>query len=438
MKLDAHWMPFTANKAFKASPRMLQSARGMYWTNGDGQQVLDMTAGLWCSNLGHGRESVARAMYDSSVQLDYAPSFGFGHAASFELAERLAGHAPASLNHVFFTNSGSESVDTAIKMALAYQRARGQAGKRMIISRERAYHGVNLGGTAVGGIPTNTRAFGRWTAVDHLSSTLDIDRNAFSKGLPRYGVEHADELEQLIALHGAENIAAVIVEPIAGAGGVIIPPRGYLKRLREICDAQDVLLIFDEVVCGFGRTGAFTAGIEFDVVPDLFTIAKGLTSGVVPMGAVICSDALHDQVVESAEGIEFFHGYTYSAHPIACAAALACLDIYEDEGLFTRVNQGIGKYFEHVLHNLKDLPGIVDIRNYGLLGAIEFADDGEQPPVGVAVFQAAWEQGLMVRGLGNAVVMSPPLVLEEAHIDEFAEKIWRAIRAVTGEQRKRA
>jgi beta-alanine--pyruvate transaminase len=431
-------MPFTANKAFKAKPRMLAAADGMYWTDGDGKQVLDMTAGLWCSNLGHGREAVARAMYESSVKLDYAPSFGFGHAASFELAERLAALAPEPLKHVFFTNSGSESVDTAIKMAIAYHHARGQGGRNIFIARERAYHGVNLGGTAVGGITTNTRTFGRWGAVDHLSSTLDIERNAFSKGLPKFGTEKAEELEQLIMLHGAENIAALIVEPIAGAGGVIIPPQGYLKRLREICDRHGVLLIFDEVVCAFGRTGSFTAADEFRIIPDIMTMAKGLTNGAVPMGAVLCSRAIHDQVMASGEGIEFFHGYTYSAHPIACAGALACLDIYQAEGLFTRVNEGIGKYFEHVLHNLKDLPGIVDIRNYGLLGAIEFADQGEQPPLGVRVFQQAWDQGLMVRGLGTAIVVSPPLIAEESHIDEFAEKIWRSIRLATESQRKTA
>ncbi|MBN7796869.1 aminotransferase class III-fold pyridoxal phosphate-dependent enzyme [Parahaliea mediterranea] len=438
MKLDAHWMPFTANKAFKANPRMLASASGMYWTSGEGARILDMTAGLWCSNLGHGRESVARAMYEASVNLDYAPSFGFGHDASFTLAERLAALAPGDLNHVFFTNSGSESVDTALKMAIAYQSARGLGSKRMFISRERAYHGVNMGGTTVGGITTNTRTFGRWAPVDHLHSTLDIERNAFSKGLPDFGADRAEELEQLILLHGAENIAGVIVEPIAGAGGVIIPPKGYLKRLREICDAHDVLLILDEVVCGFGRTGSFTAGIEFDILPDLFTVAKGLTSGTVPMGAVFCRSGIHDTIMASAEGIEFFHGYTYSAHPIACAAAHACLDIYEEEGLFTRVNEGIGKYFEHVLHNLKDLPEIIDIRNYGLLGAIEFADQGSEAPVGVRVFQEAWKQGVMLRGLGNIVVMSPPLVAEESHIDEFAEKIWRSIRTVTEEQRMTA
>jgi beta-alanine--pyruvate transaminase len=435
MNLDAHWMPFTANKAFKSTPRMLKSAHGMYWTSQTNKRVLDMTAGLWCSNLGHGRVAVAQAIHDASLTLDYAPSFGFGHEASFTLADRLAKLAPGTLDHVFFTNSGSESVDTALKMALTYQHARGKHDKRMFISRELAYHGVNMGGTAVGGIPGNTRTFGRWALVDHLHSTLDIGRNAFSKGQPEFGVEHADELQRLINLHGAENIAAVIVEPVAGAGGVIVPPRGYLARLREICDQNDILLIFDEVVTGFGRTGAFMASMKFEVTPDLITSAKGLTSGTVPMGAVFCSAEIHRQIMDSSNGIEFRHGYTYSAHPIACAAALACLDIYESEALFHRADQGIGQYFEHVLHNLKDLPGIIDIRNYGLLGAIEFGEDDNPLPLGVRVFEAAWEQGLMVRGLGNTVMVSPPLVAEMSHIDEFAEKIWRSIKIATGDLR---
>ena len=432
MRLDAHWMPFTDNKAFKHEPRMLASASGMYWRTAGGDQVLDMTAGLWCCNLGHGRKKVAEAMFESAQKLDYAPSFGFGHAAAFELAERLAELSPGHLNKVFFTNSGSEAVDTALKMAMVYQVARGKPGKKMFIARERAYHGVNLGGTAAGGLNYNTRDFGRWAAVDHISSTLDIEHNAFSKGLPEYGIEKADELENLIDFHGAENIAACIVEPIAGAGGVIVPPVGYLQRLREICDRHDVLLIFDEVVCAFGRTGAFTASIKFDVRPDLFTSAKGLTSGTVPMGAVVCSDSLYETVTAARSGIEFCHGYTYSAHPIACAAALACLDIYLEESLFTRAGEGIGQYLEHILHNLKDLPRVIDIRNYGLLGAIQFEEPGaNEEPLGVRVFRQAWNNGLMIRGLGSTIVISPPLIVEETHIDEFAEKIWQAIKAVS-------
>ncbi len=430
MKLDPHWMPFTANKNFKAEPRMLESAEGMYWTNDKGQSVLDMTAGLWCTNLGHGRPEVAKAIYDSAQKLDYAPSFNFGHASSFELAERLCDLAPGDLNKVFFTTSGSEAVDTALKIALSYQVSRGKSGKRMIISREMSYHGVNFGGTAVGGIGVNTRHYSRWGDVDHLPHTLDIERNAFSRGLPEFGIERADVLENLVQLHGAENIAALIVEPIAGAGGVIIPPHGYLQRLREICTENDILLIFDEVVCAFGRTGSFTAAQEFDVQPDLMTSAKGLTSGTVPMGAVFVSDEIYQTVVDASEGIEFFHGYTYSAHPLACAAALACLDIYEREGLFTRANNGIGSYLEQVMHKLKELPGVIDIRNYGLLGAVQFESRGDGAPIGSQVFAKAWESGLMVRGAGDSIIISPPLIVEKSHIDEFSEKIWHSIKAV--------
>lgn len=431
MKLSAHWMPFTANKAFKKNPRLLESSSGMYWTTAQGNRLLDMTSGLWCTNLGHSRPEIAEAMYASAKQLGYVPSFNLGHRASFELAERLTSLAPGNLDYVFFTNSGSEAVDTALKIALAYQVARGQAGRKMFISRERAYHGVNFGGTAAGGIPINTRTYGRWAAVDYLPHTLDIARNAFSRGLPPFGIEKADELENLINLHGAENIAAVIVEPIAGAGGMIVPPPGYLKRLREICTKYDILLIFDEVVCGFGRVGSFTAAIEFDVTPDMFTSAKGLTSGAVPMGAVFCADTIYDTVTARGEGIEFWHGYTYSAHPIACAAALACLDIYEGEGLFTRANQGIGSYFETALHSLRDLPGVIDIRNYGLLGAVEFeARPADETPTGTQIFAKAWDNGLMVRGAGSAIILSPPLILEESHIDEFIDKLRRSALAV--------
>ena len=428
MKLDAHWMPFTANKAFRKNPRMLASSSGMYWTNDSGAQILDMTSGLWCTNLGHSRIEIAKAMFDSAVKLGYAPSFNFGHIGSFQLAERLADLSPGNLKHVFFTNSGSEAIDTALKMVLAYQVARGKAAKRMFIARERSYHGVNLGGTALCGIVSHTRAFGRWVPVDHLPHTQDLGRNAFTRGLPTHGIELADELERLINLHGAENVAAVLVEPVVGAGGVLPPPAGYLKRLREICDRHDVLLIFDEVVTGFGRLGSFTASIEFGVTPDLFTVAKGLTSGAVPMGAVICSRQIHDTVISAADGIEFFHGYTYSAHPIACAAALACLDIYEREGLFTRVNNGIGRQFENALHGLRGLRGIVDIRNYGLLGAVEFEPQGTAAPLGIQVFARAWGNGLMIRAIGDSIILSPPLIVGEKHLAEFDDKIRLSIR----------
>lgn len=430
MLLDNHWMPFTANKNFKSAPRMIQSAEGMYWTCDQGRSILDMTAGLWCTNLGHSRTQVAEAIFRSAQTLDYAPSFNFGHSNSFVLAERLANLCPGDLNRAFFTTSGSEAVDTALKIALSYQVARGKSGKKMIISRELAYHGVNLGGTAIGGISVNTRNYSRWASVDLLPHTLDIERNAFSRGLPEFGIERAEVLKQLIDLHGAENIAAVIVEPISGAGGVIIPPPGYLQRLRELCTEHDILLIFDEVVCAFGRTGSFTAAQEFNVTPDMMTMAKGLTSGVVPMGAVMVDDEIYNTIIDSSEGIEFFHGYTYSAHPLACAAALACLDIYEKENLFTRARNGVGKYLEQVLHRLKDLPGIIDIRNYGLLGAVQFESREGELPMGSQVFAKAWENGLMVRGAGDSIIVSPPLILEEAHIDEFSEKIWQSIKSI--------
>jgi beta-alanine--pyruvate transaminase len=424
-------MPFTSNKAFIAHPRMLKSASGMYWTTTENRRVLDMTAGLWCTNLGHGRERVAEAIYASARNLDYAPSFGFGHEGSFELAVRLAEHAPGDLNHIFFTNSGSESVDTALKMALAYHASLGQKGRKIFIGRERAYHGVNFGGTAAGGIASNTRVFGRWGDVHHLADVLDIQNNSFSRGLPAHGADKADELEHMINFHGAENVAAVIAEPIQGAGGVIIPPVGYLARLREICTRHGVLLIFDEVVCAFGRTGSFSAAQEFGVQPDLMVTAKGLTSGTIPMGAVFCSEAIYQSVVaNSPVGIEFSHGYTYSAHPAACAAAIACLDIYEEEGLFSRAGGSIGHYFENVMHSMVDLPGVIDIRNYGLLGAVEFESTGEQVPIGVKIFAKAWENGLMVRGLGNAIIVSPPLIVEESQLEEFVELLRRSVAAV--------
>ena len=431
MNLNAHWMPFTDHKAFGKNPRMVKSSSGMFWRTNNGNELLDMTAGLWCTNLGHSPRKVAEAIYQAAKRLGYAPSFNIGHPAAFEFAERLTALSPDPLNHIFFTNSGSEAIDTALKIALAYQTARGQAGKKMFITRERAYHGVNFGGTMLGGISVNTRAFGRWAAVDYLPHTLDIERNAFSRGLPEFGIEKADALDNLINLHGAENIAAVLVEPIAGAGGVIIPPAGYLQRLREICNKHDVLLILDEVVCAFGRVGSFTASIEFDVIPDMFTSAKGLTSGAAPMGAVFCSDHIYDTVINNCEGgIEFWHGYTYSAHPIACAAGLACLDIYLEESLFIRANQGIGQYFEDALHSLRDLPGLIDIRNYGLLGALEFAPQPDKAPAGTRIFAEAWENGLMIRGAGNSIILSPPLIIEEHHIDEFIEKIRISVNAV--------
>ncbi|MDX1267879.1 MAG: aminotransferase class III-fold pyridoxal phosphate-dependent enzyme, partial [Oceanisphaera sp.] len=337
-ELAAHWMPFTPNKGFKAKPRMLTGAKGMYWTTDDQRQVLDMTAGLWCCNAGHGHPHIAEAIARQARTLDYAPCFGFGHPLSFELSERLAQLAPGNLNKVFYTNSGSESVETALKMALAYHHAQGSGGKQLFIGRERGYHGVNFGGISVGGLTNNHKAFGQWIPNDHLTHTQDLELNAFSRGLPLHGgINKANELEKLIKRHDASRIAAVIIEPITGAGGVLPPPVGYLKRIREICDQHGILLIFDEVICGFGRTGDVFASQTFDVVPDIMTTAKGLTNGAAPMGAVLAGDHIYDAVVEhGGHGVEFFHGYTYSAHPLACAAAMATLDVYEQESLFHR------------------------------------------------------------------------------------------------------
>jgi beta-alanine--pyruvate transaminase len=395
----------------------------MHWRTEEGKELIDMTSGLWCTNLGHSRQKVAEAMYESARKLSYVPSFNLGHRASFELAERLTDLSPGNIDHVFFTNSGSEAIDTALKIAMSYHVANGQPNRKMFIARERAYHGVNLGGTAVGGLVSNTRNYGRWASVDFLPHTLDIEKNAFSRGLPETGLEKAKALLELIALHGAENIAGVLVEPIAGAGGVLPPPKGYLKRLRKICDENGILLIFDEVVTGFGRVGSFTASIEFDVVPDIYTSAKGLTSGAVPMGATFCKDFIYSTVIDSTEGIEFWHGYTYSAHPIACAAATACLDIYEEELLLTRASGEIGAYFEEGLHSLKDLPDVVDIRNYGLLGAVEFSPQKYRTPIGSQLFKKCLEKGLMIRGNGDSIILSPPLIIEKHHIDEFVEKV---------------
>jgi beta-alanine--pyruvate transaminase len=429
MNFDAHWMPFTANKAFKEHPVLMASSSGMYWTSEQGDALLDMTSGLWCTNLGHSPARVAEAMYRASSKLGYVPSFNLGHRASFELAERLTALAPGNLDHVFFSNSGSEAVDTALKIAMAYHAARGESGRNLFIARERAYHGVNMGGTSVGGILANTQQFHRWGAVDHLPHTHDLTRNAFTRGLPAHGLEKAQVLNELIALHGSDRIAAVLVEPVAGAGGVLPPPEGYLRALRDICDQHGILLIFDEVVTAFGRIGAFTASIEFDVIPDMFTSAKGLTSGAVPMGATFCSTDIYQTVVNSGDGIELWHGYTYSAHPIACAAANACLDIYLEDSLFTRVNEGIGREFEDAVHSLADLPRVVDIRNYGLLAAIEFSANPDGVPYGTQIFRKGLEAGLMVRGSGNSIILSPPLIMESRHLDEFVEKL----RLVAGE-----
>jgi len=419
--LEAYWMPFTANRQFKASPRMLGKAAGVHYWTPEGRQILDAVAGLWCVNAGHGRQEIVEAVATQLGTLDFAPAFQMGHPPGFELANALKKIAPAGLDHVFFTNSGSESVDTALKIALAYHRLRGDAGRTKIISRERAYHGVNFGGTSVGGIGPN-RKF--WSAslipgVDYLPHTHDLKRNAFSRGEPEHGIELAEALEQLVAFHDPSTIAAVIIEPIAGSTGVLVPPKGYLRRIREICDKHNLLLIFDEVITGFGRTGSPFAAQEFGVTPDIITGAKGLTNGCVPMGCVIVSNAIHNAFMQGPDGIELFHGYTYSAHPVACAAALATLGIYEREGLLTRAKT-LARYWEDALHSLRGANAVIDLRNYGLIGAIELEPIPGKPGArGFEVYLRCFEKGLLVRQTGDIIALSPPLIIERSHVDQI-------------------
>ncbi len=429
--LDAFWMPFTANRQFKAEPRMFTSAEGMYYINDKGENVLDGTAGLWCVNAGHGRREISEAVARQVAQLDYAPPFQMGHPLAFEFAERLTEHTPGNLNHVFFTNSGSESVETALKIAIAYHRARGEGTRQRLIGREKGYHGVNFGGISVGGIPNNRKVYGSLlNGVDHLPHTLNIKLNAFSKGLPEHGAELADELEKIVALHDASNIAAVIVEPMSGSGGVIMPPKGYLRRLREITRKYGILLIFDEVITGFGRVGEAFASTRWDVVPDIITTAKGLTNGAIPMGAVFVSDEIHDAFMQGPENmIELFHGYTYSGHPVGAAAGLATLDIYERDGLFQRTIE-MESYFEEAIHSLKGLPNVIDIRNTGLVAAVELAPrEGKPGARGYEVFKNAYEHGVMVRCTMDILAMSPPLIIEKQHVDQLVSTLENAIRA---------
>jgi beta-alanine--pyruvate transaminase len=430
--LEAFWMPFTANRQFKKNPRMLVGAQDMHYVTSDGRKVLDGTAGLWCCNAGHGRPKIVEAIQKQAAELDYAPAFQMGHPKAFELAARLAAKMPSPLDHVFFTNSGSESVDTALKIALAYQRQIGQGTRTRLIGRERGYHGVGFGGISVGGIVANRRTFGTMlTGVDHIRHTHDLSRNAFTRGEPEHGAEFADDLISVINLHDPSTIAAVIVEPVAGSTGVLIPPKGYLKKLREICDKHGILLIFDEVITGFGRLGTPFAAEYFDVVPDLITTAKGLTSGTVPMGAVFCSSDIYNAFMTGPENmIELFHGYTYSAHPIACAAALGTLDTYDEEGLLTRAAD-IASYWEDAVHSLKDCPHVIDIRNLGLIGAIELEPiAGEPTKRAFSAFLEAYEKGLMIRTTGDIIALSPPLIIEKAHIDELFDTLRGVLKTI--------
>jgi len=419
--LDAFFMPFSANRQFKSGPRLIGSAKDMHYFTPDGRRLLDGTSGLWCVNAGHCRPKIVEAIQKQAAELDFAGTFQMGHPKAFEAASRLVNVAPEGFNHVFFTNSGSESVDTALKIALAYHRAKGNGGKTRLIGRERGYHGVNFGGTAVGGIGNNRKAFGALvTGVDHLRHTHDLARNAFSKGEPEHGAELADDLERLVALHDASTIAAVIVEPVACSAGVLIPPKGYLKRLAAIAAKHDILLIFDEVITGFGRLGTPFAVDHFGVSPDIITTAKGITNGTIPMGAVFLKDRIHDAFMTGAENaIDLFHGYTYSGHPIAAAAALATLDLYQEEGLLTRAAT-IAPYWEKRLHALKGLPHIIDVRNIGLIGAVEFEPlPGKPTERTYNRFVKCFERGLLVRQTGDIIALSPPLIISEGEIDEL-------------------
>ncbi|MER8478983.1 aspartate aminotransferase family protein [Mesorhizobium sp. M1163] len=430
--LSAFWMPFTANRQFKQAPRMMVSAKDMHYTTSDGRKVLDGTAGLWCVNAGHCRPKITEAIQSQAAELDYAPAFQMGHPIVFELANRLVDIAPKGMDHVFFTNSGSESVETALKMAIAYHRVKGEGSRTRLIGRERGYHGVNFGGISVGGIVTNRKMFGTLLGgVDHMPHTHLPEKNSFTKGVPEDGAELANELERIVALHDASTIAAVIVEPVAGSTGVILPPKGYLQKLREICTKHGILLIFDEVITGFGRLGTPFAADYFGVTPDIMTTAKGVSNGVIPMGAVFVKKEIHDAFMTGPEHmIEFFHGYTYSGNPIACAAALGTLDTYKEEGLLTR-GEELAPYWEDALHSLKGEPNVIDIRNIGLIGAIELAPIAGQPTKrAFSAFVKAFERGALIRTTGDIIALSPPLIITKGQINELIDHVREVLRAV--------
>jgi beta-alanine--pyruvate transaminase len=432
--LDAFWIPFTCNRAFKAAPRLLVSAEGMYYRSADGRRILDGIAGLWCVPAGHCHPRIVAAVQKQVAELDFAPTFQMGHPKAFEAAERVAKFAPAGLDRVFFTNSGSESVDTALKIAVAYQSVRGQAQRTRLIGRERGYHGVNFGGISVGGIATNRERFGELLpGVDHLRHPLDIERNAFSRGLPEHGAELARELEtRILARHDPATVAAVIVEPVQGSAGVIVPPRGYLEELRRICDAHDILLVFDEVITGFGRLGANFATQYFGVMPDIITCAKGLTNGTVPMGAVIVRREIHDAFMKAApeNQIELYHGYTYSGHPLACAAAIATQEVFAEERLVERT-AALAPYWEDAVHSLRGLPHVRDVRNLGLIAGIELEPaPGKTTTRAFDVFlRCFWEEDVLIRTTGDIIALSPPLVIEKPEIERLVGAIAGALKA---------
>ncbi|MBY0338073.1 MAG: aspartate aminotransferase family protein [Acetobacteraceae bacterium] len=428
--LDAFWMPFSDNKYFKGTPRLLARAEGMHYYTPEGREILDGTAGLWCCNAGHGRREITEAIQKQAAILDFAPTFQLGHPIAFEAAARVADLTPAALDRVFFTNSGSESADTALKIALAYQRARGQAQRVRLVGRERGYHGVGFGGMSVGGIGPNRKQFGAMLPyVDHLPATHLPAQNAFSKGQPEHGAHLADELEKLVALHG-DTIAAVMVEPVAGSTGVLVPPKGYLERLRALCDKHGILLIFDEVITGFGRIGQHFGAERLGVIPDIMTMAKGLTNAAVPMGAVAVKNEIYETIVDgTGAGIEFFHGYTYSGHPLACAAALAAMDLHVREDLPGRV-RAIEGYWEEAAHSLRSAPNVIDIRNHGLIAGIELAPrEGKPGDRATRVFRRCFDEGVLIRVTGDIVALSPPLIVEKPQVDRMMGTLADAIHA---------
>lgn len=437
--LDAHFMPFTAQKSFKRKPRMITGAKGMYYYSDDGREMIDSCAGLWCVNAGHQHPKIVEAIQKQAAELDYAPNFSFGHPLAFEAASRLCAEMPGDVDHVFFSNSGSEAVDTAVKLALGYWRAKGQGTKSKIISRDRAYHGVNICGVSLGGLYYNRKVFAHalMPNVDFLPHTFNLEKNAFSKGQPAYGEHYADELIELIRLHDAENIAAVIVEPVAGSTGVLPPPKGYLEKLRKICDQHNILLIFDEVITGWGRLGHAAAAEYFNVMPDIITTAKGITSGTVPMGATFVRKHIYEafMAIPGDFGVEFMHGYTYSGHPLACAAALATLDAYKSEGMFENA-RNLAPYWQDALHSLRDAPYVIDIRNQGLMGAVELdPGTGRNPPHEMTrtmeVFDKLFfEQDMVCRFTGNVLAFSPPLIVEKTHIDQIVDRVRKALNSV--------
>lgn len=428
--MDSYWMPFTGNRYFKDNPRVIHRAEGMYCWSHDGRKLLDMVAGLWCCNAGHCDPRIVSAIQEQAADLDYAMAFQLGHPKAFELASKLTNIAPEGIDHAFFVNSGSEAVDTAMKMVLAYHRIKGEGQRIRFIGRERGYHGVGFGGISVGGMSPNRKMFGAMLpGVDHLSHTHNLEHNAFSRGLPSWGEHLADELENIIALHDPSTIAGVIIEPIAGSAGVLLPPKGYLEKIREICTKHGIMLIFDEVICAFGRTGDAFASSRFNVIPDIITTAKGLTSGTVPMGAVLTRNDIYDTFMTGPESaIEFFHGYTYSGHPLAAAAGCATLDAYIEDDMFNRA-LSLEEKFADALHSLKGEPHVIDIRSLGLIGAVELTPIEGQPTArAINIFRDCYDKGLIIRTTGDTIAFSPPLIVEEQQIEETIETIKTSLR----------